>query len=101
MNLSGLSQLFIPLLVLSIIGYALYKKVNVFDEFVEGAKEGLHLGITVFPCLIAMIFGINILLKSEILNHVFLFLEPFFSFFRVYVYVSSIFLFPLSVCGAF
>ena len=83
MNLSELSQLFIPLLVLGIIGYALYRKVNVFDEFVDGAKEGLQLGFSVFPCLIAMIFGINILLKSELLNHIFLFLEPLFSFLRV------------------
>ena len=76
MNLSELSQLFIPLLVLGIIGYALYKKVNVFDEFVDGAKEGLQLGFSVFPCLIAMIFGINILLKSGLLDRIFLFLEP-------------------------
>lgn len=55
---------------------AIRKKVNVFDEFTEGALEGLKMAFSIFPYLMAMIFGINILLKSDILNHIFLFLRP-------------------------
>ena len=33
------SNLFIPLMVLVIIIYAAYKKINVYDSFVDGAKE--------------------------------------------------------------
>ena len=83
MILTELSNLFIPLIVVLIIVVALKKKVDIFDCFVDGAKEGIMLGFSVFPCLIAMIFGINILLKSEILNHFFLFLRPVFDLIKI------------------
>ena len=78
-----LSKWLIPLIVLGILIVAFIKKCNVFDDFLEGAKEGLQLGFDVFPCLIAMIFGINLLMKSEILNDVFLVFRPFFDFLHV------------------
>lgn len=76
MIFTKLSSYFIPVIVLTIIVVAIRKKVNVFDEFIEGALEGLKMALSIFPYLIAMIFGINILLKSDILNCIFLFLRP-------------------------
>lgn len=87
MNLTSIGNLLIPVVVFVIIVVALIKKVNVYDEFVSGAKEGLSMGLSIFPYLIGMIFGINILLKSEILNHVFLFLKPFFEMIKIPVEV--------------
>ena len=83
MNLTSIGNMLIPLVVLGVIVVAFTKKVNVFDEFVEGAKEGIGLGISIFPYLIGMIFGINILLKSGILNQIFLFLKPVFDFIKI------------------
>ena len=71
MIFTKLSSYFIPVIVLSIMVIAIRKKVNVFDEFTEGALEGLKMAFSIFPYLMAMIFGINILL-----NHIFLFLRP-------------------------
>lgn len=73
----------IPVIVLIILLLAIKKKINVFDEFVEGAEEGLRMSFSIFPYLIAMIFGINILLKSDILNHIFIFLRPIFDFIHI------------------
>lgn len=87
MTLTNLSNLFIPIIILSIIVVAFRKKVDIFDCFVDGAKEGLELGISVFPCLIAMIFGINILLKSGIVDNIFIFLKPIFDFIKIPVEV--------------
>lgn len=87
MNLTSIGNLLIPVVVFVIIVVALIKKVNVYDEFVSGAKEGLSMGLSIFPYLIGMIFGINILLKSEILNHIFLFLKPFFEMIKIPVEV--------------
>ncbi len=87
MIFTELSNLFIPLIVLAIIVYAWFKKVQIFDEFVDGAKEGMQLGISIFPALIAMIFGINILLKSDILNYIFIFFKPVFDFIKIPVEV--------------
>lgn len=83
MSLTNIGNMVIPIVVLLIIAVAIIKKVNVYDEFVEGAKEGLEMGISIFPYLIGMIFGINILLKSGILNHVFVFLKPIFDMVKI------------------
>lgn len=83
MNLSNISNMLIPSVVLIIIIVAIYKKVNVYDEFIEGAKEGLTMGISIFPYLIGMIFGINILLSSGILNNIFIFFKPIFDLIKI------------------
>ena len=62
MSFVALGNYLLPIVVFLIIFVALYKKVPLFDVFIEGAKEGILLGFQVFPCLLGMIFGINLLL---------------------------------------
>ena len=52
-----------------VIIYGIYKKVDVYDEFIDGSKESFDLIFSIFPVMLAMIFGINIFLKSGILNY--------------------------------
>ncbi len=78
MNLANLGNFFLPLVVLLIFLTAIYQKVNIYDEFVVGAKEGMKTAFSIFPYLIGMIFGINILLKSELLTQILSFFHPFF-----------------------
>lgn len=73
-----ISNLFIPILVLTIIVYGAKKKINVYDAFVSGAKEGLPMVLSMFPPLLAMIFGINIFTSSGLIDKFFLFLKPLF-----------------------
>ena len=87
MNLTNIGNMLIPIVIFIIIAVGIIKKINVYDEFVEGAKEGLSMGVSIFPYLIGMIFGINILLKSGILDNIFLFLKPVFDFIRIPVEV--------------
>lgn len=72
-----ISSLFIPILVLVVIIYGAYKKVNVYDSFVSGAKEGLPMVLSMFFSLLAMIFGVNIFLKSGVIDYFLEFLKPF------------------------
>ena len=72
-----ISNLFIPIRVLVVIIYGSYKKVNVYDSFVSGAKEGLPMVCSMFFSLLAMIFGVNIFLNSGIIDYFFDFLKPF------------------------
>ena len=37
-----LSDAIIPLLIFSIVGYGLMAKQNVYDDFIDGAKDGFH-----------------------------------------------------------
>lgn len=52
--------------------YGFLKKVNVFDTFIEGAKDGFSTSIKIMPYLIAMMVAIGMLRASgffELLSH--------------------------------
>ncbi len=78
-----ISDLIIPVLVLIIILYGIFKKTNVYDDFIEGAKESIGMSISMFPCLLAMILGINIFVNSGFLNVFLSMFETFFNFLKI------------------
>lgn len=78
-----LSRLILPLIVLFIIVYGIIKKVNVYDVFVEGAKESFEMFVSLFPPMLAMIFAINLFIKSNCLNYFLTFLSPLFNLIKV------------------
>ncbi len=61
---SSLSSGLILLIFLSIIIGGLYKKVDVFDSFVEGAKGGFDTAIRIIPYLVGMLVAISLLRTS-------------------------------------
>ena len=71
-----ISLVIIPIFVLGIILYGFKKKVNLYDTFLEGAKEGLMTTFSIFPAVIAMVFAINIFLDSNVLGFLLSFLNP-------------------------
>jgi spore maturation protein SpmB len=42
----------------------MYKKVNVFETFIEGAKGGFEIAIKIIPYLVAMLVAISVLRSS-------------------------------------
>lgn len=85
-----MSSFIIPFMVLSIIGYGLYKKVDIYDAFIEGSKESFPMILSMFPCMLAMIFGINIFLKSDLLPFLLGFMKNILSFFHIPFEVLSL-----------
>ena len=61
---SSLSSGLILLIFLLIICGALYKKVDVFDAFIEGAKGGFETAIRIIPYLVGMLVAISMLRTS-------------------------------------
>jgi spore maturation protein B len=59
-----LSVLAIPLLVVTILLFGLIKKVNLYESFVEGAKEGFQVGVRIIPYLVAMLVAVGIFRAS-------------------------------------
>ncbi|WP_394494765.1 nucleoside recognition domain-containing protein [Shewanella sp. ENK2] len=57
------------LLILSFILIAGYRKVAIYDEFVEGAKGGFSQAITLIPYLLAMLLAIGMLRASGALDY--------------------------------
>ena len=64
----NISQYIIPSITLFVIIYALIKKVDIYNEFLEGVKEGLDLSLSIFPSMFAMIISITVFTKSNLLN---------------------------------
>ncbi|MDM1293227.1 spore maturation protein [Sphingobacterium sp. N143] len=53
----------------SFIGLALFRKVNVYDAFIEGAKEGFEVSVKIIPYLVAMLVGIAVFRASGTMDY--------------------------------
>ena len=83
--MNNISNYIIPIIVLIIILYALKKRVDIYDTFIDGTKESFDMTLKVFPNLLAMVFGVNIFLKSGVLDFIFNNLKPIFSYINVQI----------------
>jgi spore maturation protein B len=75
--LNILSKIVIPLFVVFVVFYGFTKKVNIYDAFLDGAKEGLQISLSVFPNVVAMVFAINIFLDSNFVYEILSVFEGF------------------------
>ena len=71
-----LSNIAMPFIILIIICYGLIERKNVFDTFVDGAKEGLEIVFNIFPTLIGLFVAIGTLRSSGIINLIVNLLNP-------------------------
>ncbi|WP_299761562.1 spore maturation protein [uncultured Pontibacter sp.] len=55
-------------IIISFIGLALLRKVNVYEAFIEGAKEGFTVAITIIPYLVAILVAIGVFRTSGALD---------------------------------
>ena len=58
-SLNTLSLLLIPAFILFALVYGLLKKINVYDSFISGAKEGPAIILKIFPYLLAIFVAIK------------------------------------------
>jgi spore maturation protein SpmA len=70
-------------LIVGIVLGGLWKKINVFDAFIEGAKEGFHVVLKILPYLVGMLVSIQIFRDSG-----------------AFLYVIDFFKYTFSIMGA-
>lgn len=70
------SNFIVPIFVLFIILYGFKKKVNIYDSFLIGAKDGLITVFRIAPAVIAMVFATNLFLNSHFLEFIFSYFTP-------------------------
>ena len=58
------SNLFIFSIIIGFMLLAFRKKVNVYDAFIEGAKDGFHTAVMIIPYLIAILVAIGVFRTS-------------------------------------
>ncbi len=61
-------NLFLFLIIIIFILLAWRKKINVYEQFIEGAKEGFQVAIKIIPYLVAMLVAIGVLRASGALD---------------------------------
>jgi spore maturation protein B len=64
MIINIISVLAIPLMIAVFLGWGFFKKVRVYEVFIEGAKDGFNTAIRIIPYLVAMLFAIGIFRAS-------------------------------------
>lgn len=48
----------IPVVILAIVAAGMFKKVKIYESFVEGAKEGFNVAVRIIPYLVAILCAI-------------------------------------------
>ena len=63
------SSYYIIFIFLIVIIYGVFKKVNVYDSFINGAKEGIVSVINMFSFILTFMIAINLLNSSGIIDY--------------------------------
>lgn len=66
--ISYISVFMIPVLILYILGYGLIAKRNIYNDFLEGAEEGLKIVRRLVPTLIGLMTAVGVLRASGFLE---------------------------------
>lgn len=94
-------SLIIPLLFLLVFGYALFKKVKLYDSFTEGVKEAIPLALSLFPYLAAILMLSELFERSGLSRILTDFVSPAFRFFGIPPEISKLVLMkPFSGSGS-
>jgi len=72
-------NLFVPIIVIYIIIYSIYKKVDIFDTFITGVKKGIKLTFNLFPTIFAMTISITMITSSNFIYDLSNILSPLLS----------------------
>ncbi|MCK0472176.1 spore maturation protein [Halalkalibacter sp. APA_J-10(15)] len=67
---------FIPILIAFVLMYGTYKQVPTYETFVEGAKEGFGMAISIIPYLVGMLVAISVFRASGAMDFIIELLKP-------------------------
>lgn len=62
--LNLISTLILPLIIVIILLSGFFKKVSVYETFIEGAKDGLKISVKIIPYLIAIMAAVSMFRAS-------------------------------------
>lgn len=68
--LANLSNIMIPLIIFYVVATGVVNHINVYDEFLEGAKDGMKTVVKIMPTLIGLMIAVGILRSSGFLDFI-------------------------------
>lgn len=78
-----LSNILLFSIIISFITVGVYKKINIYDAFIEGAKGGFEVAVTIIPYLVAMLVAIGVFTASGTMDLLMDGLRWFFGLFGI------------------
>ncbi len=67
---TAVGSMILLLILATFIGYGTWKKINVYNAFIDGAKQGFEVVIMIVPYLVAMLFAISVFRNAGCLDYV-------------------------------
>ncbi len=71
-----ISAAFVPAFIALIVVYGAVKKVNVYDSFVKGAKQGFSTVVRILPYVVGFVFAIQIFTAAGCFDYIATALAP-------------------------
>lgn len=71
-----ISTLAIPVIIISFVLFGVFKKIKIYEVFVEGAKEGFNVALRIIPYLVAMLVAIGIFRAGGAMEFLMIILTP-------------------------
>jgi len=56
-------------IIVAFISLAMYRKVNVYESFIEGAKEGFDVAIKIIPYLVGILVAIGVFREAGVMDY--------------------------------
>lgn len=78
-----LSTIAMPMIILLIVIYGVKEKNKVYDTFLEGAKEGINVVISILPTLIGIFVAVGALRASGILDLIINIIKPIINILKI------------------
>lgn len=75
-SMQNVTNLLIPVVVLSLLGFGYFRGVKVYETVTDGAKEGFQTAVRIIPFMVAIIVAIGMVKSSGLLESIKLLLQP-------------------------
>lgn len=62
--MANFSNIIIPAIIFYIVAHGIINKVKVYEEFIDGAKDGLKTVVQILPTLVGLMVGVGVLRAS-------------------------------------
>ena len=70
----------LPFVFITILGYALFKRVRIFDTFLIGARRGASSCFNILPALVGLVVAVSMMRASGLLDFIAKVFSPFLDF---------------------
>lgn len=78
-----ISNYAVPLFMSSILLYGMLKNVNVYSVFLNGAREGLKIGVGIIPPILALLVALNMFRASGAMDVLIKIISPVTNFLKI------------------